>query len=300
MSFDLKHAWPYIAEIIGCTMFVCLSIPLKYIKINPIYKSLITVVVISISSFIYILSTQQSEKIQFNFLQNITDHNHIIQSIFYTLSIIGFTIGFQYLPVSIAVPLGALVTPSALIFNKFVNNVEPTLYQILGGVIAFIGIVITSFQREKMKLEYLYGIIATIIGTISISYVITITKNVTSKKINNIIFKNNVEMFDQTYIGIIILGVIAIIYGLYTREKISLVEVGKLIVSLFFIRYIGFQFYWFAYNKLPENNYMELMNSEMIISFIIGYFVFGENINMKKIIGIIIIALGIFLGIKPS
>ena len=122
MSLDFNYVFPYIAEIIGCTMFVCLSIPLKFIKIDPIYKSLITVVVISISSFIYILSTQQSEKIQFNLLQNITDHNHIIQSIFYTLSIIGFTIGFQYLPVSIAVPLGALVTPAALIFNKFVNN----------------------------------------------------------------------------------------------------------------------------------------------------------------------------------
>lgn len=299
MSLDFNHVFPYIAEIIGCTMFVCLSIPLKYIKIDPIYKLFIVALVLSSSTLIYIISTQQSEKIKFNLLQDITDHNHIIQSLVYTTFIIGMTIGFQYLPVSIVVPLEALVTPFGLIFNKFVNNVEPTLYQILGGVIAFIGIVITSFQREKIKLEYLYGIIATIIGTISISYVITITKNVTSKKINNIIFKNNVEMFDLTYIGIIILGVISIIYGLYTREKISLIEVGKLIVSLFFIRYIGFQFYWFAYNKLPENNYMELMNSEMIISFIIGYFVFGENINMKKIIGIIIIALGIFLGIKP-
>ena len=299
MSLDFNHVFPYIAEIIGCTMFVCLSIPLKYIKIDPIYKLFIVALVLSSSTLIYIISTQQSEKIKFNLLQDITDHNHIIQSLVYTTFIIGMTIGFQYLPVSIVVPLEALVTPFGLIFNKFVNNVEPTLYQILGGVIAFIGIVITSFQREKIKLEYLYGIIATIIGSAGLAYVNSVSKNHIPSNITNILFKNNVEIFNNTYISVIILGIIAIVYGVYKRVNVSLVELGKLIASLFFFQYIGYQFVHFAYNKLPENNFMELLNVEMIISFIIGYFVFGENINIKKIIGIIIIALGIFLGIKP-
>ena len=298
MSFDFNHVFPYIAEIIGCTMFVAISIPMKYIKIDPMYKLFIVALVLSSSTLIYILSTQQSEKIKFNLLQDITNHNNIIQSLVYTTFIIGITIGFQFVPVSIAVPLGTLVTPFALIFNKFINNVEPTLYQIIGSAIAFIGIVITSFQREKMKLEYLYGIITTIIGSAGLAYVNSVSRNHISSNITNILFKNNVEIFNNTYISVIILGIIAIVYGLYKRVKVSLIEVGKLIAALFFFQYIGYQFVHFAYNKISENNFMEFMNIEMIISVIIGYFVFGENINMKKIIGIIVIISGIFLSIK--
>lgn len=54
MSFDFKNVLPYISEIIGCTMFVAISIPMKFIKIDPIYKIFIVALLLSSSTLIYI------------------------------------------------------------------------------------------------------------------------------------------------------------------------------------------------------------------------------------------------------
>lgn len=288
--------FPYITEFIGSLMFVLLSIPLKYINLCSIHKTFITALCLLIISYFFLKITKQGHKIkETDIIQN---KSKIRVSFLYSLFLLGLVTGFQYLPVSLALPLHMSIVPFTLITNYFLNKKIPNLYQVLGSIIIFIGIILASIQKEKYTPTFIVGIIALIISSISMSFVAPIMKKEIPDNINNSFIKTNLMLFDNNFFGIIILGIISILYTLIKKEIPKIIDVIKMIMVVLFFQYIIYLFYYFSLEKLSVNKFLIFSNIEIVISLILGYFFFKEHISLYKIIGIILIIFGIFLGIK--
>ena len=127
--------FPYISEIIGATMFACLTIPMKTINLHFIYKSFITCLVLFISSTTFILLRKNKQKKDFQIRKVYTRRKNIILSSVYTFFIVGLVFGFEQIPVSVSVPLFALLTPFTIFMGRMINHNYISLKQIISIII---------------------------------------------------------------------------------------------------------------------------------------------------------------------
>ena len=207
-------------------------------------------------------------------------------------------IGFEYTPVSIALPLFMLATPITLILGRIINSTYITIKQVIGSIVILVGIILCVFKKEKIKLSYIFGISAIILASVSISYVFTVIKKQIPPNIHSALYKTNIELFDFTYISVIILGVLSLFFALFTQKIPSFLNIGKMFITIFLFQYIGYQFYYFALNKLSVDNFAILTNVEVVVSLFFGFYFFKEKISSLKILGVLLILIGVFLGIK--
>ena len=166
--------FPYIIESLGSLMFVLLSIPLKYINLNSIHKTFITALCLLLISYFFLKITKQGHKIKETVI--IQDKSKIRVSFLYSIFLLGIVTGFQYLPVSLDFPLHMSIVPFTLISNYSLNKKIPNLYQVLGSIIIFIGIILASIQKEKYSPTFIVGIIAMIISSFSMSFIAPVMK----------------------------------------------------------------------------------------------------------------------------
>lgn len=289
---------PYLAEIFGAFLFVCLSIPIKTVKLPHIYKAFITVFVIFVSSYLFITyKNRETNGEKIDLQKNIYKRSSVVTSLIYTLFTLGIVVSFEMLPVSIALPITMSAVIFTLLFNKYLNNVNPSKYEMMSIPIIVVGIIMIVYKKEKFEKKYMIGIVFGILAAVGIAYVFSAIKKELPKNINNAIFKTNIELFEFTYITTIILAILAVGYSIYYKYIPDIKQMLKMALFVFIFQYIGYQFYYYAYNVLDTDTFVIIGNIEIPFSLLLGYLLFGENITLKKLAGSILIIGGVLLGL---
>lgn len=316
---DKKYA--IILMVIAAFLQSLYPVFLKKYKVSFIYQIIISTLAVLIPSTAVVsyYNTSMSNKFQFKdlFLNKNRLCYGFLLTVFYYLG----TYGFKILPLSVSLPIFMLFPITILIGNRLINKIEFSMAQFLGAMTTFIGILIICYSKTKVKGGLpLQAILAMFFGTISLGFAYTILKVTPERtfikedanKMNDYedtipeLFRVNVQMVQETMLPLlmsILLLIFLNIYNKSTLTKFMLKEpfdkssVIAFLAATFTITYTYNMFYFESYNNLSPALYSSLENLEVIFSLIIGYVVLNEKIGMKKIIGCILIIVGVSVNV---
>ena len=83
----------------------------------------------------------------------------------------------------------------------------------------------------------------------------------------------------------------------YRGNELYIYDMIKMFFLFIILNYGHNIAFFYAYNNIPLSIYGALENNNVIASLIIGYFILNEDITPKKIIGCIMIIIGILSGV---
>lgn len=214
------------------------------------------------------------------------------------LYFMGETNSLQYLDASttaIMISIIPLITPFvAYIFLKE----RIAFFNILGIIISIIGIVILVFDFNFQLQVSWKGLLLVFLSLIAAN-----GYSVMIKKIDSYYSVFNVTMW-QNIIGMFLFLPFLIFFDgkLLLQKELDLSNFLNIVYLGIFASSFAFIFYMHALRHLPISRTSVFTNSIPIFTLIISFFAFGEGLDLKKMIGILIIVAGVIfsqLFIKP-
>jgi|GEM_PF-1606927 len=109
--------------------------------------------------------------------------------------------------------------------------------------------------------------------------------------------------FQLIVLNSVFLGVLGLIAILFTDRDFSAFKnmtPDLWLWSLLWacLNFLGFALYLYAIDRMPVVNYQIMFLTMPIIGSTLAYFLLSETINLKQIIGGIIVAVGVYIAIK--
>lgn len=293
---------PIIIEIIGIFLFTLTPIILKKYDINILLKTFLSTFVVAISSLIVIYFYDEKYTLDYNIAKIFTNKTSLIIGILQTIYYFSLYYGLYLLPVSIGIPLFMLSPIIMTIMDKFVNGIEINMGQIIGFIISFIGIILVVFSKSHTSFrQIVIGSIFIIICVLCYAYVFTQMKKIVPEEEKKYLINSlNIQLLNYTFIPVLIYFISIIVIYIFNPKNIQIPNIGiimQLIVIFFFLAYVSNNFYFYAYNNLSISTYGAIRNVGIIISMILGFFLLNEEMTIRKIIGSVIIIIGILVEI---
>lgn len=206
------------------------------------------------------------------------------------------------LPLSISIPMNNLWLGSSLFFGKMINNENPTIIQIISIGIIIFGCIILNLHKilytstkKLQKVSYFKGIVSLLLSTILGGYLYSLFKKISTES-QDPGFTMNVESG-----GALIILSFILLYDRIFCKKINIpsfknICIMFLILTLLFNIDIILMFTGLSHIKQIDTLYLSQIRA--IIPIFIGLFLFKENINIYKMIGLFIIGAGVYLGLR--
>lgn len=189
---------------------------------------------------------------------------------------------------SVMISIIPLFTPFVAYF--FLKE-EIKILNITGILISIIGIVVLMFDNNLNLQIPIKGILLVFVAIIAANgYGVMIKKIDTSYSVFNVTMWQNI-------FGLIYFLPLLLIFSRNNILNTGFIFTGFLAILKLgiFASSIAFIFYMYALRHLPISRTNVFTNSIPIFTIIIAFFVLNENIDTKKIIGIIIIIIGVIV-----
>ncbi len=225
-----------------------------------------------------------------------------INSSFFYFGLIGFTIftmlghffqlkAIKELPISIVAPLGAFF-PLIMILVGIVTIREiPTLIGFIGVVLVFVGAYIINIKISQSWFEPL-------------SYLVK-DKRVWFKHFANLFWAfaavflkislNNSELFSGIFILSVTVGIVALTSVSFKPLQKNFLRSKEILMSLGFFRVLQTLFQWILLSVTLLGYGISLSNISLILIIFAGKYYFKERQGWERIIGAIVVYLGIQL-----
>lgn len=309
----MENILPYLTMIVGSFMYISETVILKKFKHISLLKKLF---IICLSAMIpSIIVTYRYRN--FDFLSLITNKNRLLVGILMTIFFISAYNGYKLLPTSYSVPIFMTCPLLMMIFDGIIENSKLNIKQLLCGLFSFMGVLIVSFEKVNMNQSLLkIGLISMIIGIVSYSLAYTLQKYTPertflkrdSEEENKDKSKPIIERVHLNLLNIFTLPFIFLTLMLRINEKYipstykgktpTVKEFIQLMLIFFVLNYGHNVAFFYSYNNLPINIYGALENTNVIASLFIGFFFLKEKITIRKLIGCLIIIIGILGNIR--
>ena len=297
-------------------MFSLNSVYVKKINISLVHKLFITFFILVSISVITIKFINPSQDLK------IFDMKTSLISTSYFVQIIFLFMAYTTLPVSVSLPL---MTGAAVIFfdvfNIIINKAKLTVAEWILNVVTIVGIVLISYTKKTgLNKYFLLGIISSLIWSVldPINMILTkkyakndddATKN-NSKNKHKTTFKqqlltSSMEIFSLNKVGLPILTLLIILFSTYKfsnipstlfhKENLTSKEVGSFIFYQLLTYYPAFPAAYYGLNTLNDSVFGILSTLTIPFGLIMGKIFFNETIGLRKIIGGIIIMIGVIM-----
>jgi drug/metabolite transporter (DMT)-like permease len=294
-------------------MFSLNSVFVKKINLSLIHKLFITFLILVSVSFITIKYINPSQNL------NIFDMKTSLISGSYFLQIVFLFIAYTTLPVSISLPL---MTGAAVIFfdifNIIINNAKLTVTEWFMNVITIVGIVLISYTKNTGSNKFfVLGIVSSLIWSVidPVNMILTKkyakrdnsdstkdnTKNISTFKKQ--LLTSSMEIFNLNKVGLPILTVLIILLSTYKninvpptlfhKENLTSKEISSFIFYQVLTYYPAFPAAYYGLNTLNDSIFGILSTLTIPFGIIMGKVFFNETIGIRKIIGGIIIMVGV-------
>jgi drug/metabolite transporter (DMT)-like permease len=208
-------------------------------------------------------------------------------------------IGHSLLPVSVSVPLLNLQIVFTYIFNYILNNYKFILTDYIAIPLIIIGSIVVNLDKifgsksssnNHNMYIYIFGIICILLSTIISGYTFNVFYDLDKKD-------GEIETVNVSYM--IMAFIVSIVYpiGLYFG-KIALPEFKSsmiLIAVAIFLLTIPIYIRYYLYTEINETIAMGLSSVSIVLGVIFAKIFLKESLNIYKIIGIIIIIIGMIL-----
>lgn len=197
-------------------------------------------------------------------------------------------LSLKNLPLSIFIPLSNSWIFFSLFFEKLLLNIDVSIENIFVFILLFIGIITVTYTQSSKSSDtkYMYiGIllISAIIRAFHITYVKQQSENYDED-----------ELLTMDYFVNTILGLLLFIGYVVYQKKYNLPDKKSILIILGVIllldnskNYLKF----LSIKHLSENEYILLLNTSLLFSLVLGYYLYNEKITTRKVAGNIIILL---------
>lgn len=300
----------YILTIFAMFIFSLNSVYVKKINISLIHKLFITFFILVSISLITIKFINPSQDLK------IFDMKTSLISTSYFVQIIFLFMAYTTLPVSVSLPL---MTGAAVIFfdvfNIIINKAKLTVAEWILNVVTIVGIVLISYTKNAgLNKYFLLGIISSLIWSVldPINMILTkkYAKNDDSKNKHKTTFKqqlltSSMEIFSLNKVGLPILTLLIILFSTYKfsnipttlfhKENMTSKEVGTFIFYQLLTYYPAFPAAYYGLNTLNASVFGILSTLTIPFGLIMGKIFFNETVGLRKIIGGIIIMIGVIM-----
>lgn len=311
---------PYIVLIFSQIIRPLKGLIIKSVSISPMYQLFINTFVLLLPSLIVCLiyqRVQHTDDIKLLFV----DKEYILIGISQFIGLLALTICFKLLPISYIIPMLSMISISTVLFDKYLNDDDINIGQLGSFFITIIGIIIisvytnTSSSKDKKNIStknnFIIGITCMIFLIIwtGLKYAI-LKKKLPSKEkkyefeeINYTILSMSLIPTILSFILCIILTILNIYYPLSFTHPIVNLKIPSikniLICSFgyFVVLYIRYLCMYYGYDNMNISTFSIISNLQIVSSLVIGYLFLKEKITISKIIGCIIIIIGICLEI---
>ena len=281
-------------EILGVFLFTIEGIFVKGIEMHPIINVFFTYLVYALLSFIILTITG---KMNINLVGKLFDSKYIIVNILNIIKTAGLYIGYRYLPISFAIVL-KMMSPAFIIFgDAILNSTKINLIEGIGiGLTIFF--IIMIYRKELYNAikyinpVFIFGLIGMLLFNIFNAFiVIKLPKYIKDNNPNEEIFLSTTFAFGLLFI--LLLGLFTFGINLFKKYKIS--NMIKMIILFCFTCYGGMGLIFLSDNNLNPTLFSLLQYSQVLLAFIFGYFLEGENFSISKIIIILFLIGSIIL-----
>ncbi len=254
---------------------------------NPITTIFLRLIISSTILFIVLKLTKKLEKVQRQ------HYGLFLISAFFEplLYFLGENFGLREVSSTIASVIIATIPVITPIFAHFLLKEKISIFNILGIIISFLGIIIMIFDRNLNFTASPKGIALLFVAVFStIGYAVTIKKLATIYTSPTIItFQNIIGIFYFLPLFLIFEAKDFLIITPSFKAIAALVQLAIFASSLAFICYIH------VVSKLGVSRANIFTNLIPIFTAIFSYFLLDEKFNIVKIIGIAIVIGGVFL-----
>ena len=296
-------------------MFSLNSVFVKKINISLVHKLFITFLILVSISLITIKFIDPSQHL------NMFDMKTSLISGSYFLQILFLFIAYTTLPISISLPL---MTGAAVIFfdifNIIINKAKLTVTEWILNVVTIIGIVLISYTKNTgLNKYFLLGIASSLIWSVldPVNMILTKkyaksdktdSKNDDTKNMSTFkkqLMTSSMEIFNLNKVGLPILTLIIILLSTYKitsvpttlfhNENLTSKEIGSFIFYQLLTYYPAFPAAYYGLNTLNASVFGILSTLTIPFGLIMGKIFFNETVGLRKIIGGIIIMIGVIM-----
>jgi drug/metabolite transporter (DMT)-like permease len=294
-------------------LFSLNSVFVKKISLSLIHKLFITFLILVSLSYITIKYINPSQDLK------IFDMKTSLISGSYFLQVLFLFIAYTTLPVSISLPL---MTGAAVIFfdifNIIINKAKLTVTEWLLNAVTIIGIILISYTKNTgLNKYFLLGIVSSLLWSVldPVNMILTKkyakdgksdTKKENTKNMSTFkkqLLTSSVEIFNLNKVGLPILTLIIILLSTYKfsnvpttlfhKENLTSNEIGSFIFYQVLTYYPAFPAAYYGLNTLNDSVFGILSTLTIPFGIMMGKIFFNETIGLRKIIGGIIIMIGV-------
>lgn len=210
------------------------------------------------------------------------------------LYFLGETHGLQHMDSSIASTIISIIPLCTPFVAYYFLNEKINILNIIGITISIIGIAVIVFGR-RMNLE----VAPTGLALLLLAVVAANGYSVMIKKIPDT-YSVLMVTFWQNTIGMFLFLPVVVIFAQKDLSDISqngFVEgaIFSIFMLGFFASTLAFLFFMFALRHLPITKVNVFTNSIPIFTIVISYYLLQENIDLKKILGMFIVIIGVVI-----
>jgi len=305
----------YILTILSMLLFSLNSVFVKKINLSLVHKLFITFLILVSFSLITIKFINPSQDFK------LFDMKTCLISGSYFLQVVFLFIAYTTLPVSISLPL---MTGAAVIFfdvfNIIINKAKLTVAEWILNVVTIIGIVLISYAKNTgLNKYFLLGIISSLLWSVldPVNMILTEkyanddksnskkddTKNMSTFKKQ--LLTSSLEIFNLNKVGLPILTLLIIVLSTYKfsnvpstlfhKENLTSKEIGTFIFYQILTYYPAFPAAYYGLNTLNDSVFGILSTLTIPFGIIMGKVFFNETVGLRKIIGGIIIMIGVIM-----
>lgn len=200
----------------------------------------------------------------------------------------GLAIGLKYIDSSISGIILKLDIPLTIIMSSIFLNEKINKNVIIGILICFLAVFIMNKTIHFSNTKYLI--------LLMFSSLFSATANVISKKIKNISYMNM-----MTWISLI-MSMEMFLFSFFLKEKMyipinvfNLKIIFALLYLIIFSSLISYVLFYYLLRNNKSSSVIPFGFFSMVISVVSGHYILGEAITINKVIGIILIFLGILI-----
>lgn len=300
--------------LISILLFFTNSYFIKTLNINSLYKLLLVTGCLTLISSIFI----KYYKPNYNFMLTPEKLKISISYLIQTILLLSTCI---ILPISIGI--GLAITSSIifidlldLLFNynnqdnekdKMDNNAKKWI----ANFIIITGLICISYSKIDKKYKFIKsGIMIALLWGLLDAYNMISKKDDTKDDTNDgnedsslkeEIIKSNQILYELNIVGFVIISCVLILIKLFNIREIPYLYDDKFNIKFIFffimiqllINYIGYILMFYSLNNMNISIYGSFMSFDILMGLIIGRLLLNERLGIKKIIGSIIVIIGV-------
>lgn len=194
----------------------------------------------------------------------------------------------RFLPFSLSIGLLNIWILTTLFFQKVMLNYSVTNEVLLLYILFFVSLLLFNLNKlndfKKINKNYIISIILVLISAFARGFQVTYIKKLTE-------IQSETDIIIMDFIGIMSISIILVL--LFCKNF----KIDKPLYILWFaiFQFIASYLRFTSINNLSENLFVLITQTQVIFSFLIGYFIFKEKLHLSQIIGGIMMITIIYL-----